>query len=385
MELLNREDIEMLLQQKGYGPCISIYMPTESGREKAKANSIRFKNLVAEAEEQLDNIGIDRQEKQKLLGPAKQLIDDSYFWSNQTDGFAYFISPGYSKFFRLPIEFNDFATVRESFHIKPLFRLLASDGHFYVLALSQKDARLLRCTQVLAEEIDTSDLIRKFEDKFSSELPEEYLQFHARAPASGTMRTAIHFGHGGEIDSALREKLLKYFRFIDSELQEMLDEKEIPMILACVDHIFSLYREASKYPMLFEEKISGNPENMSKEELHRKGLEIVQPYFQHEQENAKARYRELQGTGRTSNQIEEIVPASFHGRISDIFVAVGVQQWGNYDPENNEIKLSEGPLTGNEDLIDLAAAETFLNNGKVFALEKEQMPDNPPAAAVFRW
>ncbi len=385
MELLNREDLGMLLKQRGRGPCISIYMPTERGREKAKANAIRFKNLLAEAEEQLEKIGITHQDKKELLKQAGQLEADSYFWANQSDGFAYYISPGYSRYFRLPVEFNEFATVRDSFHIKPLFRLLASDGQFYVLALSQKDLRLLRGTHGLVEEIDLSDLIKKFEDKFAGELPEEYLQFHTRAPASGSVRTAIYYGHGGEIDSALKERMLKYFRFIDRELEKMLDEKDMPLILACVENIASLYREASKYPMLFDESIRGNPESLSKEELHHKGLEIVKPYFQREQENAKARYRELQGTGRTSNSIEQIVPGSFHGRISDLFVRVGVQQWGNYDPENEEIKLSDGPLTGNEDLIDLAAGETFLNSGKVYALEKEHMPDETPAAAVFRW
>ncbi len=387
MEVLNREDVEMLLQQRDHGPCISMYMPTGKGMEQAKANSIRFKNLLTGVEEQLDQIGIDDKEKNDLLEPARKLVDDNYFWARQSDGFVYFISPGYSHYYRLPVDFYEFAAVRSTFHIKPLFRLLASDGQFYVLALSQKDARLLRCTSVLAEEIDLSDLIEKFEEKFGKELPEQYLQFHTRAPAPppGTVRPAVYFGHGGEIDSALREKLRKYFRFIDEELQEMLDEKDVPMVLACVDHISALYREVSRFPMLFDEGIRGNPESMSAEELKSKAWDIVKPYFQKQQENAKARYRELLGTGRASNQIEEIVPASFHGRVSDIFVAVGVQQWGNYNPETEEVKLSEGPLTGNEDLLDLAAAKTFLNKGNVYALEEEQMPDNTQVAAVFRW
>ncbi len=385
MELLNRDEIRQLLDHKGHGPCISIYMPVQKGREKAKENTIRFKNLVNKAENQLETTGLNEHDLKKLMEPAKKLIDDSYFWANQSDGFALFVAPNYSRFYRLPVKFEELSVVRDSFHIKPLLSLLASDGQFYVLALSQKDARLLRGTSVQVEEIDLSAIIKRFEEKFASELPEQYLQFHTRAPVTGDARSAIYFGHGGEIDSIQKEKLLKYFRFIDRELREKLNEKSAPIVLACVDSLFSAYREASNYPLLFEKGISGNPEHMSARDLHQKAWEIVRPYFEQKQEEAKARYRELAGTGKTSNDLADLVPASFHGRISDLFVTVGVQQWGSYDPESETVKLSEGPLTGYEDLFDLAAAETFLHNGNVYAVKGEQMPDNSPACAVYRW
>ncbi len=384
MEIINREEIKLLLDQRGHGPCLSLYMPTQKGREKARENSIRFKNLMVQAEKQLETTTTNAADLKKILEPAKKL-DDSYFWANQSDGFAFFISPYYNRYYRLPLEFNELSVVRDSFHIKPLFRLLASDGQFYVLALSQKDARLLRGTSMQVEEIDLSDIIKKFEDKFATELPEQFLQFHTRAPATGDVRAAIYFGHGGEIDSIQKEKLLKYFRFIDRELQDKLDQTIAPIVLACVDHISSSYREASKYPLLFEKGIRGNPENMSVQELHEKAWEIVRPYFQQKQEGAKARYLELAGTGKTANDIVDIVPASVHGRISELFVTVGVQQWGFYDPETEAVRFNDSPLAGSEDLIDLAAAETFLNSGNVYAVQEGQMPDESPVCAVYRW
>ncbi len=386
MELLNRENVELLLKQKGRGPCISLYMPTQKGREKAKENSIRFKNLLAQAENQLEAEGIDAKEQKKILEPAKKLTDESLFWANQSNGFAYFISSTYNCYYRLPIEFDERSVVKESFHIKPLFSLLAVDGQFYVLALSQKDARLLRGTWGSVEELDLSNLVEKFEDKFGDELPENQLQFHTRAPASGDVRTAVFYGHGGEIDNIQKERLLKYFRFIDRELYEMLDDKNSPLLLACVDYLFPLYRDISKYPLLFEAGIKGNPENISARELHSKALELVKPYFQEKQEEAKAQYRELAGTGKTSNSVAEIVPASFHGRVNDLFVTAGIQQWGSYNPVNEEVKLlEESAAAGSEDLADLAVTETFRNNGNIYVLKKEQMPDTSSLSAVFRW
>ncbi len=385
MDRINREEVELLLKQGKLGPSVSIFMPTKKGRERAGENSTRFKSLVGVADNQLESRGITGQEREKLLEPAKKLIGDSLFWANQSEGLAYFISDRFSRYYRLPIKFDELATVRDSFHLKPLFALLSADGQFYVLALSQKDARLLRGTRIAVEEMDLSEVIKKFEDEFGDELPEHQLQFHTKAPESGGARTAIHYGHGGEIDSIQKERMLNYLRFVDRELQAMLDEKSSPLLLACVDYLFPLYKEASRHPLLFEKSIKGNPDNISARELHSKAWNIVRPYFQEKQEEAKARYLELKGTGKTSNYIEEIVPASFHGRVGDLFVTVGIQQWGQFIPETGEVRLNDDPSPGSEDLIDLAAAETFLNNGNVYAVEAGQMPDKSPSAAVFRW
>lgn len=385
MELLNKEEMELLLTQGEKEPCISIYMPTQKGREGAKENSIRFKNLLSKVEEQLEDRGLHHSDKDSLLDSAKKLVTESIYWANQSEGLAYFITSGFSRYYRLPVQFTERAVVRRSFHLKPLFPLLSSDGLFYILALSQKDARLLRGTHGTIEEIDLSKVIERFEAEFGEELPEQYLQFHTGAPASGSTRPAIYYGHGGEIDSAQKERLLKYFRFIDREMQDLIGNKYTPIILACVDFLAPLYKVSNKHSLLFEESIKGNPENISRHELHEKAWEIVKPYFQQKQEEAKRRYHELKGTGKTSNDILEILPASYHGRISDLFVTAGLQQWGYYDPESENIRLTDEQETGSEDLIDLAAAKSYANNGSVFALDHEQMPDTAPAAAILRW
>ncbi len=385
MDLINKEEIEVLMKQRQKGPCISIYLPTYRSGEDTKQNPIRFKNLITSAEEHLTSIEMRPAERKNLLEPALQLINDSVFWRSQGEGMAYFLSPEVSRCYRLPLSFPELAVVSDSFHLKPLLSLLSGDGQFYILALSQKDARLLQGTRDVVEEMDLSAVIEKFELEFGEDLPEQYLQFHTSTPRRGDSRPAVYFGHGGEIDSALKERLLKYFRFIDKEVRSMLYEERSPLLLACVDYLFPLYKEANKYPLLFEESIPGNPEKISAEELHRRAWEIVHPYFQKKQTEAHTRYHEQVGTGKTSTDIKEILEASFHGRVETLFVAVGVQQWGSYDPETNTVNLQEQFQTGYEDLLDLAAVQTFLNNGTVYAVAPEQMPDSEQLAALYRY
>lgn len=385
MERLNREEMELLFSQGKHEPCVSIYMPTQKGRERAKENSTRFKNLLSEAEKQLETWDLESTDKANLLEYPKKLISDSYYWANQSEGLAFFIAKGFSKYYRLPLQFEEISAVRKFFHLKPLFRLLSSDGQFFILAISQKDARLLRGTQNTIEEMDLGKLVEKFEVEFVDEIPEQFLQFHTGTPDSGGTRTAVYFGHGGENDSIMRERLLNYFRFIDREIHDLIDTNNSPLILACVDYLTPIYRTSSKYPLLLDENIKGNPENMSAEDLHQKGWEIVKPYFLERQEKAKSRYFELKGTGKTSNDILEILPAAYHGRISELFVAPGIQQWGHFNPSSEEISLTEEPRGGSEDLIDLAAVKTYTSSGSVYAVDSEHMPDSSPVAAVFRW
>jgi hypothetical protein len=385
MDRINREEVELLLKQGKIGPCVSIFMPTKKGRERAGENSTRFKSLVGMADTQLESRGIAGQEREKLLEPAKKLIGDSLFWANQSEGIALFFSPGFFRYFRLPIEFEELSLVRETFHLKPLFALLGSDGQFYLLAISQKGARLLHGSQRAVDEIDLSAIVSKFEEEFGEKFFEKFLQFQTMAPSSGSERAAMFHGHGGDIESVQKERLLNYFRFLDQEISGMLDEKQTPLLLACVDYLYPLYKEVTKHPLLVEGFIKGNPDNMDARELHAKAWEIIKPYFLENRKAAKALYHELKGTGKTSNNILEIVPASFHGRVSDIFVTLGVQQWGWYESESENVKLSESPLSGSDDLIDLAAARTFLSNGNVYAVAGDQMPDESPVAAVLRW
>ncbi len=385
MEHLSKNDIELLLGKGKGKPCISIYMPTMKGRERAKENSTRFKNLLNEAGQYLERIDTNSSELKELTEPAKKLISDSYFWANQSEGLAYFISPEFTRSYKLPLQFEEMAVVRNSFHLKPLFKLFSSDGHFYILALSQKNARLLRCTKSTVEEVDLSDIIDKYKAEVGDELIEKHLQFHTGTPGLEGDRGAVYHGHGGEIDSIEREKLLNYFRFIDREIQSILIETKAPLVLACVDYLAPLYRDVSKYSPLHEEIIKGNPEYVTDNELQQKAWTIISPYFKEKQEEAKALYYEYKGTGKTSNNIVEILPAAHHGRISELFVAPGVQQWGNYDQAAEKVSLSEEPHNESEDLIDLATTKTFLSNGNIYALEVDQMPDSSPVAAVFRW
>ncbi|MGD9405867.1 MAG: hypothetical protein PVH95_12020, partial [Anaerolineae bacterium] len=120
-------------------------------------------------------------------------------------------------------------------------------------------------------------------------------------------------------------------------------------------------------------------------ELHRRAWAIVQPRFAKEREEALSRFRQLANTDRALDELEKVVPATYHGRVETAFVALDVQRWGSFDPATNEIKLHRDTEPGDRDLLDSVAVQTLLNGGTVYAVEPLQMPSEASVAALFRY
>jgi hypothetical protein len=382
MSLLSMNELRVLAE-KPEGLCVSIFMPTHRAGEQMRQDPIRLKNLIREAQRRLADTGLTSRETKELLKPIKELLRGDFFWQHQSDGLAIFSSAGLFRFYRLPLSFDELVVVTHRFHIKPLLPLLTSDGRFYILALSQDTVRLIEGTHYTASEVVLEDMPESLADTLSYD-SERNLQLHTAAPVGKGEQSAIFHGHGAGIDDA-KANILKYFRRIDAGLSKFLQGERAPFILAGVDYLLPIYAKANTYPYLLGGGVTGNPEELSTEELRDRAWAIAETYFRKGRTEALARYQQLSGTQQSSSDLTKIVPASYHGQIEVLFVAVGVQSWGTFDPDRGQISLHQEVQPGDEDLLDFAAIQTLLNRGVVFAFAPEQMPDEANVAAVFRY
>jgi hypothetical protein len=383
MNLLSKEELKRLIETPE-GRCVSIYMPTHRAFPETKQDPIRFKNLLREAEQRLKAAGFRSPDINKWLKPAKALIKDGLFWQYQADGLAAFIASNLFYHYRLPLKLDELLVVSERFHIKPLLPLFSQDGRFYILALSQNQVRLFQCTRYSVKEMELENAPQSLSEALKYDDPEKQLQFHTRAPSAGGERAAMFHGQGVGKDDA-KDNILRFFHQLDQGLYTLLGKESAPLVLAGVDYLLPIYREANSYPHLMEQGITGNPETLKGEELHDHAWGIVEPYFLKAQEEAVSQYRQFAGSERASNIIKEIVPKAYEGRIDILFVAVGVQQWGVFDPDKRMVYLHPEPEPADEDLLDFAAVHTYLNGGTVYALKPEEMPDQTSLAAIFRY
>lgn len=365
---------------------VSIFMPTHRGQE-TQQDRIRLKNLLKNTEEHLLARGVRRTDVEAMLERAERLLPEGLFWTYKSDGLALFISPTFFRCYRLPLSFDESVTINNRFHIKPLLPVLSGEGHFYLLALGQNQVRFFEGTHHTITELDVKNVPKSRADALKYDDIEKQLQYHTGTGATRGGKRAPMF-HGQGVGAEIQKDYLRdFFELINSGLHEVLRDKRDPLILAGVEFLLPIYKEANTYQFLLDEAVLGNLEEQNLQELHRQAWPIAERYFLRDREDRLARYEELVGAGRTSNDLREIIPAAHAGRVDCLFVTVNGKVCGSFDPVNGQVDLQSesGPGTCDEDLIDLAAVQTLLHGGTVYPLESEKIHGGSPAAATFRY
>jgi hypothetical protein len=361
-------------------------MPTHRTSPENQQDPLRFKNLLTQAEDMLVEAGMRRPDALQLLASGQDLLRNGLFWRYQEDGLAVLFHPEQVRTYRLPLDLEELVVVGERFHLKPLLPLLSGDGRFYVLALSQNEVRLLQGTQYSVGQVDLEEVPESLAEALKWDDPESQLQWHTGTSAKTNGRAAIFHGHGvGELPDK-KDQILRYFHQLDAGLSQILAGEQAPLILAAVEYLVPIYRDANTYPHLLEKAIPGNPEESSVQELHRQAWSIVAPGFTQERDNAARRYREMAGGELASADLEQVLGAAYQARVDTLFVALNTQRWGVFEPAPaNGLQLHQQPQPGDQDLLDLAAVQCLLHGGTIYAVPQDQVPGGGDLAALFRF
>jgi hypothetical protein len=377
MDVIRRADLERLALH-GAGPSVSLFLPTHRAGPEVQQAPIRLKNLLREATEALQADGVRPPMVHSVLAPLRRLVNDGLFWRYQSDGLALYSRPGWWRALRVPLDLPELAVVADRFHISPLLPLLTGDGHYFVLALSQHQIRLLEGTRDRLEEVHLPGVPLGVRDALQGREAQKQLQLYV-ADRGGVAARGIFHGHGsaGDIQT---ERGLRYFRKVNRALREVLAGERAPMVLAAVEHLAPLWRRVNTYPHLVDPVFAGSPEELGLHELHARAWAVVEPLFLEAQGEAVAKYQELAGTGLTSRDPREIVQAARAGRIDVLFAArhpTGVGTTNGSRPPNGGRSL--------RDVLELAAVTTLLKGGTVYALPAGAVPEGGSAAAVLRY
>ncbi len=384
MALITKKEIEAL-EGIHSESCISIFIPTHrAGEEVLKGkDTLKLKNQLKEVSNKLENEEMGPREIDTLIAPIQELLDDSGFWRHQSDGLAIFRSDSFFKKYTLPVHFEAFNYVANGFYLKPLLPIFTGDGNFYVLALELEEVRLYEQTRHSIAEVVVDDLIpSRMEDRVGYDYEPKSLQYKSQADAQGR---AMYHGHA-EGDRDRKNEIARYFRAIDKGLMTLLKDDNVPMIVASQDYLFSIYKEENSYQYLLDDPINCNLSETDKFLLHEMAWEKVAPIFDEERKEKVETFKQYDDTGRTSSEIEQVVPAALEGKIDTLFVQNNADIWGIYDPEKRHVRVDEEPLPSSVSLLNKAAIKIFLNGGKVYLLEKDEMPNpNSKVNALYRY
>ncbi len=388
MNIPSRSELRTLMEQQK-GPCLSMFLPMHRAGVETQQDPLRLRNLIREAENRLLLEDLRSAQVEHLLQPIQALLEDEQFWLHPGDGLALFRSPGVFHTYRLPSSLKEQVVVTDHFYLKPLLPFLTADGRFYILALSQNEVRLLEATHYSASLVNLPAAVPgSLAEALKYDEPENELEYHSTSSGApvgkGGRRATVFHGQGVGIDDT-KQNILRYFQQIDRGLHELLRDEKAPLVLACVEFLFPLYREANTYPHLLDREVPGNPDKLSAETLRKRAWAIMESFFLKAREEAAARYMEYAGTGQASQKVGEIIRAACNGRVESLFVAIDREQWGTFNPAHNILHVHQEAKYHDDDLLDVAATQTLLHGGSVYAVEQAKVPGGGLLAAVFRY
>ncbi len=375
------------------GPCLSLYLPTERRFPEQKQNLIRFKNRVRVAEHSFASLDTPLTDTQleSLMAPLHELATNDRFWHHTHDGLAIFRAPDFFKVYKLQRTVPERTIVADSFHVKPLMRVLQSPNRFEVLALTREHVRLFHGDSDRLDEVELDAHVPlSIEAALGDELTEPHSSVRPLSNRGGTGGaggggSAVHYGSGSKHDE-IDKDTERFFRVVDRAIHEHHSKSSaLPLVLAALPEYHARFRETSHNPQLVHEAIVGNPDAFSVDDLRDKAWAIVQPRFAARLEKLVSDYSANLAHGLASDDLSDVAVATLRGRVKALLVDADRVVPGSVNRETGQITLGKLADAHTDDVIDDLAELAMRQGGDVVVVPHDRMPSITGVAAVYRF
>lgn len=383
MDLLTRTELVSLAQPGPDGTYVSLFMPTHRVGERVEADQLRWKNLVNRAETLLLE-DLRRPDVEALLAPAHQLHDDPIAWRYMSEGLAMFLGPGGNRTFQVAAPMPELATVGARPVLGPTLRLCSGDERFLVLALSQRDVRLLEGSRNTVEPVHLPDLPTSLRDAVEPDEPRSHTMARP-ADKAGRGGPAVFYGHGAGDRHLKKDEVLRFLRSVDAGLHAVLARESAPMVLVGLDPLVSAYREVNTYGHVLDDAVEHNADQLEADGLHEMAWPLVERRLREERAKVVDRFHELAGAGRASGELPVVAEAAAQGRVETLFVRTDPWCWEQAaDGAPAVVALGADERYLGCEQVDAAAVATLTTRGQVYATSETVVPGSE-VAAIFRY
>ncbi len=349
--------------------CVSIYLPTTPETQHVPLSRISFGNLIRTALEQLDATGFDKRRRAALEDGLGALQEDGEFWRFQAHSLAVLATPDSVLTFRLATSVTETVEVSDRFYLKPLFRGMSFSQHAFVLALSEKDARL---AEVFADLPPTAVSVPG--------LPESAADAAGRSSVNNLTQGTKQANAEGQ-----KKLLLKYARKVDAALRPVLAGRETPLVLIATAPLGPIFRSVSSYPALLTEGVSASPDRMSESELASATRAVLDGLYAAQIEAATTLFHERVGQNRAITDLNAVARAATFGAVELLLVDMDEVVPGTVDEIDGTVSLVTKASAVSYGVVDEIAGRAILAGAKVLAVRQEDMPNGAAVAAILRY
>jgi hypothetical protein len=365
-------------------PCISLYQFTNRHRPDNQQDPIRYKNLIRELESSLGRRYPARQ-TDTIMENFRKLEGDTPFWNHRTEGLAVFASPALFEVIELQLTVPELVIVADSFHIKPLLRIIQTTDRYQILCLNRHSASLYEGNRYALDLVELTNVPSTITEALGEELTEPHQTVASYGKGSGTNATPMRHSHGAKKDEVDID-MERFFRVIDRGVLEHHSKPSgLPLVLAALSEYHTPFRSISHNPFLAPVGITTNPDSLSLDQLRLEAWKKIEPLYHEQMDNLIAEYQEAKSRKLGSDDVDQTVKAAGEGRIDTLLLEADRQLPGKIMPETGEIHRSELSEPDMDDVFDDLAEMTLRAKGKVVIIPPERMPSGTGLAAIYRY
>lgn len=366
-------------------PCLSLYQPTHRHHPDNQQDTIRFGNLVKTLEKSLLQ-KFPNVEVQLLLKPFMALADDRDFWNHTFDGLAVLGTKGLFRVYKLQRTVAELAVVADSFHTKPLMRILQSADRYHILGLNRQDIKLFEGNRDTLDEIEPAQGVpRTIIEALGGELTEPH-QTVASYGGVGQGHSPMHHGHGGK-ESEVDIDAERFFRAVDRAVFEHHSQPSgLPLILAALPEHQQMFHDVSHNPLLVDVSIDIHPDALSSiGELRQRAWQVLEPRYLARLAALVEEFGTARSKGLGSDELAHVAKAAMAGRVATLLIEARREVPGRINAATGDIEFDDLAHPEVDDVLDDLGTLALKLGGKVIIVPTERMPTETGVAAIYRY
>jgi hypothetical protein len=341
--------------------CITVLFNTHRTKPDNEKDVLTLKNLLKDAEERI--VGMNDKRAAAKLTESLKALADQIDHSHNLDSMVLFVSETVAQFVRLPIAVKERVVIGNSFATRDIVRALHSEASYYILVLSQHQARLLLA----------------FNDRLVTEVSSSF-------PINNTVSASS--GRGEQNANRQANVLAEFFNRVDKELNAERHTNRYP-VLICSDESnrFEFMKMADHPHIFFEDHLNGNRNDDKAHAIVSDAWPLVSQRIQSNNEARKSELKQAVGKQRFLSDTNEIWQAIKQGRIQTLFIETDLFQPAVID--NGVISYvdqhTNSTLQVIDDIYDELIEANMEHGGDVVFLASGELADFNGFGAITRY
>lgn len=377
-----KTDLHAIVQQvmqHQQAPCASLYLATHRTQPERRDDPTRYRNLVRVIRDSLGT-AYSSAMVAELVAPFEHLERNEEFWNARTEGMVVFRSPDMFLRFHVDRPVGDLAIVADTFHVKPLLKLLQTTDRYHVLTLTRDAAHLHVGNRDSIEEVDFGpDAPMTLERALGHSQTQR--QF-TRSNSGGTER---HIGHTTTSDE-IELDTEKFFRVVDRTVLERASRGDgLPVILCGVTELIGEFRRITRNPSILADAIANHPKSLDRREMTKRAWLIMEPIATQRSLDLIELYRNAAAHENGLDDIVQVAHAAVEGRIDTLLIEDQREVPGKIDTVTGDITFDDLNQPDIDDVLDDLAVMVMSMKGTVHVLPAQAMPTATGVAAILRY